>query len=341
MIKILITGGAGYIGSLLYLRLKNLGYDPIIYDNLMYKQKTLERINLILKERISVKEVLAADLKYINKIDYVHGDIRDEEKLSNLFRENNFEFVFHFAEIVGYFACEDKKEESYDVAVNGTRIIAKLCKEYNSKLIYNSSSSIYGFSPSEKDLDEEHEIKEIKDQYSKNKLECEKIIKEVDPDYVILRPATLGGLSLRLRPELLPNHFSYMGWLKRNISVSDSGHYRSVMDAKDLIEAYIIIISNFKKGIYNLGSLNLTKKEIVNIIKKMFDNVNIKMVENRGDVRNLKIDSSKFEKTFNFKSDKSFEEIILPVIDLFETKGDIIKPEFLNISMEEWKKLIE
>ncbi|MDD5177794.1 MAG: NAD(P)-dependent oxidoreductase [Candidatus Nanoarchaeia archaeon] len=342
MTQILITGGAGYLGSMLYLKLKELGYNPVIYDSLMYNQKSLERINLILREKINVAESLAADTRKTSKIDYINGDIRDKERLSKLFRKHNFDFVFHFADIVGYFPCEENKEESHEISTEGTRIIAELCREYNSKLIYNSSSSIYGLSKSENLIDEGYEIREIKDQYSKNKLECEKIIKEIDPEYVILRPATIGGLSPRARPDLLPNHFSYMVWLKRNISVSNPNHYRALIDIRDMMDAYINIINNFKKGTYNLGSLNLTKIEIINKIKELVEETNIKVVDDLGDVRNLKINSAKFEKTFGFKPKYEAEEMLLPVIDLLESKGDIItKQEFLNITREQWEKLLE
>ncbi|MDD5331868.1 MAG: NAD(P)-dependent oxidoreductase [Candidatus Nanoarchaeia archaeon] len=342
MTQILITGGAGYIGSMLYLRLKQLNHNPIIYDNLTYNQTSLERINAILKNRIPIKDALTINPKDYEKIDYVHGDIRDKEKLEGLFKKYNFDFVFHFADIVGYFPCEDQKDLSHEISTKGTKIIAELCKKHDSKLIYNSTSSIYGLSPTENLIDEDFEIKEIKDQYSKNKFESEQIIKELNPDHVILRPATVSGLSLRMRPDLLPNHFTYRAWLKRNLAVSDPGHYRAFIEINDMIDAYVLVLNNFKKGTYNLGSLNLTKLAVVNEIEKQFNNLKLSIVQNIGDKRNLKIDSSRFCKTFDFKPKRDFEDIIVPMINFLEKEGDFFnKKEYLNMTREQWKKLME
>ena len=355
MSKILITGGAGYIGSVLAIKLIKEGHDVVIYDSFLYENHiSLSIIDDILDNNISISEGLLKDYKEeeFKNFKLIEGDTRDNEKLKEVFSENKFDFVFHFAELVGHYICERNPVQTKEINFEGTKNIVDLASEKGSVLIYNSSSSVYG---SREDpslvLDEEGELfSDGLDNYCINKILSEKyIVGKENPNfkYVIFRPATVGGLSPRMRLTLLPNHFTYAGVIQNSLSLTEGNNYRAVIDVNDLTDAYMAVVNSeeIHKGIFNIGSYNMTKQEYLDGISKVIDTkMEIKAIGKVANERNMQISSEKFKKYYNFEASTSFEDMIKPLVELLRKNPEVFsKNNFkgvLNTNLEEWKMLL-
>ena len=358
--RILITGGAGYIGSLLAFNLIKKGYEITIYDSLFYDNGyVLNLLDNVLTNNLSVYQGLLTN-KYEGKLPknfknfkFINGDIRDKKLLEKIFSEGNFDFVFHFAELVGFYRCEKDKELTRDINFEGTKNLIDLAIKYNNSLIYNSTSSVYGSREDAKEILYENSqiVRDDLDTYCIYKLLIEDYILEKEKDnkdfkFIILRPATVGGLSLRMRLALLPNHFTYAAIVNKKLSLTKPNNYRAVIDIDDLIGSYLAIMKspNWKNGIYNIGNNNMSKKEYANEILKIDSNFKLGLVDNIGKERNLKISQEKFSKTFGFTPSKSFKETILPLVKMLKEKPEIFSENnfkgVLNEDPDEWNLLL-
>jgi nucleoside-diphosphate-sugar epimerase len=188
------------------------------------------------------------------------------------------------------------------------------------------------------------------DNYCRYKLKMENYIKnklKSNPNFkvIIFRPATICGPSIRMRLDLLPNHFSYCAVSSGVIRISQPKGYRAFMDINDLIEAYFKVLKrgSWKRLIYNIGHYNLTKIDCARVIQKIVS-CQIVLDPHVGDKRNLKIDCSAFEKEFNFKPKIKFEDTIKNVINWLKKNKKIIEKNnfagVLNTTPAEWQKII-
>lgn len=248
--KILVIGGAGYVGCILVPMLLKKGYGVHVFDNLMYGQCVL--------------------LNYFkNKnFDFVKADITDRKEVKKAMRE--MDFVVHLAAIVGGPACDMLPERAKQVNHGGTININKARK--NRPIIYLSTGSIYG------KLDHictENSPVNPLSLYSKTKHWAEKEVTHND-NYIIFRPATAFGLSPRMRLDLLINDFTYKAIKTNNLVVYERNAKRTFVHVNDFARAIVHAIENFdkmKNNIYNLGSekLNITKGKVAEKIKTLYD----------------------------------------------------------------------
>ena len=161
----------------------------------------------------------------------------------------------------------------------------------------------------------------------------------------MLRPATVWGVSPRMRLELMPNHFTYCALSKGIINISEPKAYRAIIDIDDIVEAYFAIMkqNNWPKLVYNIGNHNLAKIELAETIKSII-NCKISMVGGLGDLRNLQIDSSAFFKDFDYKPKNSFEDTVKKIGKWIKTnKKEIETSNFagiINTPRAEWLKII-
>ena len=163
--KILITGGAGYIGSHTLVELSSVGYEFMVYDNLSNSSKeALKRV-----ETITGKSV-----------EFVEGDIRDKKLLQEVFSKNSIDSVIHFAGLKVIGESVEKPLEYYDNNVNGTLTLLEVMKEYNcKKIVFSSSASVYG-DPKEVPITEEAQTGiGIANPYGRTKYFIEEILKDL------------------------------------------------------------------------------------------------------------------------------------------------------------------
>ena len=206
MPKIFITGGLGYLGSYLAKEALAKGYSVMLYDALIYEQDYRK----ILKEIESTKKPKA-------KLEYVIGDTRNTELLKKSIENFRPDFLFHLAELSSVWACNHNPAFTKDINYEASKGVIDIGERLKIPIIYNSTSSLYGNQKEMRLLDEKTTLPVPTDNYCKYKLKMEKYIKDRvknNPKFkiIMLRPATVCGISPRMRMELLPNQQPWRGW---------------------------------------------------------------------------------------------------------------------------------
>lgn len=250
--KILVTGGAGYVGSTLTPMLLEKGYFVRVLDNL----------------RAGSFGILPCFGK--ENFEFIKGDIRDLETIGKAVKD--MDFIVHLAAIVGFPACRKEPELSREINVLGTE---NMVKAANKKIpfIFASTGSSYG-KMLEKICTETTPLNPLTD-YGRQKAEAEEIVKK-NGQYAIYRFATGFGFSPRLRLDLLVNDFVWRALKEKNLIVYEKNFMRTFIHVKDMARSFIFAIENFTKlsgEIYNVGDdkMNYSKEDICNIIKKKID----------------------------------------------------------------------
>lgn len=275
--KIIITGGLGYIGRVLSKELQKEKIPYVIFDNNFY------------------------DLEHNNSYEKV--DIRNKEKLEELFKKYKADTIIHLAAIVGDPACLLDTKTALEINCIATRNIVELAKKYKKRIILASSCSIYGSESNSNNepLKEESKLYSV-DVYGLTKIQQEKIVTELSNDYCVFRLGTAFGQSPRMRYDLVINGFALKTAKKQPILVFGGNQYRPFTHIKDISRAFIHAYKNNLNGIYNLAGFNTTIKNLAYYFKKEF-NSKIEEYPYIQDPRNYIVDNSKLLKTgFKFKS---------------------------------------
>lgn len=250
--KILVTGGAGFIGSVLVPLLLEKGYFVRAVDNLMFNQFTLAPC-------------------FLNEnFDFLKGDIRDEKLMVKALKD--IDFIIHLAAIVGEPACQKDPNLCYSVNLQGTDLINRL-RDDSQKIIFASTGCIYG--KVEGVCTENSPFNQLFSDYSISKRKAEELIVKKG-NYVIYRFATGFGLSPRVRLDLMINNFVYQAIKNKALIVYEGDAKRSFIHVRDLARALVFAVENFqnlKNEVYHIGSenLNITKREIAQRIKEKVD----------------------------------------------------------------------
>jgi len=304
MTRILVTGGAGYIGSILIPLLLDNGYKVTAYDSLLYGGFSL--------------------LPFISKKDFLlnKNDIRDKESLSQAIKKNDV--IIHLAAIVGLPACSKDKRLARSINVQGTKNVVSSLSP-NQRLIHASTVSIYGASTG--DICNESSPLNPISYYAKTKTEAEKIILDFQ-NTICLRFATAFGVSPRMRLDLLINDFVYQAYVNKFLILFEKTYKRTFIHVKDISRNILFAIRNFdklKNSILNIGdnSNNYSKEEIALKIKKRIDYyLHFADIGEDEDKRNYSVSYEKIN-SFGFKTEKTVDEGIEELIkacQIFEFK---------------------
>jgi nucleoside-diphosphate-sugar epimerase len=276
-VKILITGGCGFVGTQL-LRILPKEYRITVLDNLMGYAGTFP------------------DKALPDTVHFIHGDIRDKLLMDNLVPQ--YDIVVHLAGIVGFPACRVNLDVSTDVNIRGTENVVNPLTR-SQKLIFISTFTLYGKQTSEV-VDEASNIKPLTE-YAEHKAAGELIVKKATCPWIILRPATAFGASDRIRLDLLPNTLIYEALVNKNIEVFQPNVMRPFIHVIDFARALLHCIegNTSKNTIYNIANpaLNIRKIELVQFIA---ENTDSKYTEIKGtdpDERDYWLSSEKFSKT--------------------------------------------
>jgi nucleoside-diphosphate-sugar epimerase len=244
--RILVTGGAGYIGSLLCPVLPDAGHEVILLDTLMFGVQPI--------------------LHFIThpKLEVVHGDIRDPRVVAPLAAK--VDAVLHLAAIVGYPACAADPTTAETTNVDGTRILIETLSA-SQMLVYAGTGSIYG--ECEAVATEETAINPLT-LYGRTKRDAERLV--VEKGGVGLRFATVFGVSPRLRLDLLVNDFCYQAYHHKQVILFEGHHRRTFLHARDAAAVYPFTLDHYaamRGDVYNVGAsaLNYTKVEVARAIK--------------------------------------------------------------------------
>ncbi len=306
MKKILVTGGAGYIGSKLCTEMINNGYKVTVVDRLDYSQHS---INHLLHNK---------NFKLIKR------DVREKKLIKSLIRTHNI--IIPLAGLVGAPLCEKNQNEAKETNYECIKYIVKNIKKQ--KIIYLNTNSGYGIGEKNKYCDEKSELKPIS-LYGITKCESEKEVIKLK-NYVCFRLATVFGYSYRMRTDLLVNNFTYKLFKNKKLSIFEPHFRRNFININDVVRGIIFSIENFSKmrgNIFNLGlsDANLTKIQLATKIKKILKNKSkIKKIKNRKDPdkRDYFVSNKKIEK-FGFKPAYSLEDGIKELKEIYINMGNV------------------
>ena len=249
--KIFITGGAGYIGSILIPQLLQREYDVTVYDNLTSGGDGI--IHNFLHPRFK----------------FIKGDILDKPLLWESMKGHDI--VIHLAAIVGYTACRKDEDYSYKVNHLGTRnVIDGL--DGKQLLLFGSTGSNYG--TIEGICTEESELNPLSI-YAKSKTLAEEEVLKYN-NSIAYRFATAFGISPRLRLDLLINDLSYSAFTQKYIAVYESHFMRTFIHINDIARSFIFAIEysdKMKNEVYNVGSwdMNYSKRDVCEMIRQKTD----------------------------------------------------------------------
>jgi nucleoside-diphosphate-sugar epimerase len=252
MRRILVTGGAGYIGSVLVPELLKSGYQVTVYDSLMFGGNSLFT-------------------NFINpNFSFVEGDIRDTKKLEPIVQSHDV--IIHLAAIVGYPACQKNQVLAKEVNLESTKRLVDMLRP-EQYILFGSTGSNYG-AVKEGICTEETPLNPLS-LYGETKTEAERYLIE-NSNSTAYRFATAFGLSPRLRLDLLINDFVNKAINQKYIVVYESHFMRTFIHVKDIARSFQFAIKNEKKmtgEIYNVGgnSMNYSKRDVCNLIQSKVD----------------------------------------------------------------------
>ncbi len=324
MNKILITGGAGYIGSMLTPQLLSNGYNVTVIDNFIYNQTSL------------------LDYCYDQKLEVIRGDCRDRNLMSKLIRElDNESFILPLAAYTGAPICDKFPLEAKSANLDAIKLILELREEFKKeneiKIIFPTTNSGYGVGGKgdqgeHKFCTENTPLNPIS-LYGRLKVEAEKCVLE-SGNSISLRLATTMGVSPRMRLDLLVNDFVYRAINDRFLVLFEPHFKRNYVHILDVTKAFIHCLKNFdqmKEEPYNIGlsDANISKWELCQEIKKIvpdFYFVEAAIGEDP-DKRNYIVSNEKIEKT-GWKADYSLQDTIRELIKGYQI---IKRNQFANI----------
>jgi len=311
MKNIVVTGGAGYLGSTLVKILLRNGYHVCVFDNLLHGGESL--------------------LGFWDEwgFDFIRGDILDEDKVSYAIRQ--CDAVVHLASIVGDPACS-RVENSHEINVEGSKNVIRACKKSKvGRLIFASTCSNYGNSGFEKNVvDESSPVKPISS-YARDKVEIEKLVLSSGVPSTVLRFSTLFGPSARMRFDLTVNEFVRDAFLKKSLEVFSPTSKRPYVHVFDAARAIVEILTSDCRHvcgeIFNVGKTtqNYSKYIIVAEIQKAIDNVDVTYTNKEDDGRNYFVDFSKLNKVIGFLATRDLNVGILEVLQILRA-GVISEP---------------
>ena len=244
--RLLITGGAGYLGSVLTRHLLIRGHQVTVLDNLIYHQTQTSLLQHC----------------YDDKFDFVHGDARDERALRPLLAQHDF--IIPLAAIAGAPACDRDPGMAESVNFGAIELLNRL-RSSTQSLIYPASNSGYGATTGDIPCTEETPLEPIS-LYGITKVRAESML--LDSQNVIsLRLATLFGVSQRMRLDLLVNNFTYRAVSDRFLVLYEAHFKRSYLHVEDAARAFCHCIDHFpgmRGEAYNVGldGANLSKLEL-------------------------------------------------------------------------------
>ena len=311
--KFIITGGCGYIGTNITKHLLEKGHRVTIIDNLWFVNKLKKNKNLkIIKE-----------------------DIRNFDKINI----KNTYAIIHLANIANDPTVELNPTLSWEVNVLASKLIADhAIKNKVKKIIFFSSGSVYGVKKEHK-VTEDLKLNPIS-VYNKTKMIAERVFLSYknNIDIKCLRPATVCGLSERLRLDVTVNKLTFDAFYKRKIFVDGGRQVRPNVNLKDIkrvVDHFLFSKKKFNNDIYNMGFENYS---ILKIAKKIQSKTGAKLIINKSiDIRSYRQDSSRLIKT-GFKPLFTVDNAIDELIEYFK-KNKKSKFGTQNFNLKKMKEL--
>lgn len=312
MQKVLITGGAGYLGSVLTEILLSKGYKVTVLDSLVYKQLSLTQFC------------------HNQNFNLVVGDVRNTQLLSDLVEAHDV--IIPLAAIVGMPAC--KKDPDLTVAVNYQQIddiVHFMWK--GQKLLVPNTNSQYG--SSDTIITEESPFNPLS-LYAQTKCDAEKAVLD-SGNGISLRLATVFGVSYRQRMDLLVNDFVYRAFTDEFLVLFESHFLRNYVHVRDVAKAFVHLIENYEtcnNNAFNVGltSANMSKLQLAQKVKEYVPNLVIieEQFKEDFDKRNYVVSNEKLERT-GWACDYSLDAGIPELLSAYKMISNFKNKDFTNL----------
>jgi len=307
---VLITGGAGYIGSFLTGELLRLGYHVTVVDELLFGGEAL--------------------LSYFpnQKFHFVKADVWEPRAIKKASRSDwaTPQAVIHLAAIAGFPACQAVgRQVAWRYNVESTQHVFEQAVELGvPRFIYISTYSSYGLSPEGKPISEDAPLNP-QSLYAETKVASERyLLGQSDSDCapLIFRPAHLYGLSPRPRFDMIVNQFVLDAYLRRELLIYQRGYSRSFVHIADAVAGILLGLQasedKIRGQIFNVGSDNgnLTKDEVVTLVLKRLPetHVNYKDLTFGGDMRDISVSFEKIRQELGFEAQLTVDDGVREVL---------------------------
>ena len=296
MTKVLITGGAGYLGSVITELLLQNSYDVTILDNMMYNQTSL------------------INFSHYKNFRFINGDVRDADLLGELVLQNDY--IIPLAAIVGFPACERDKELATQINYNHVKFVCDFAEQHDKRVVYPNTNSGYGIGENGV-CTEESPLNPIS-HYGVTKVKAEKEVLGIGG--ISLRLATVFGTSPRMRMDLLVNEFVYKALTDKSIVLFEKKFVRNFIHIRDVALVFKKMIEEYplhSGEVYNVGlsDANLTKQQLCEAIQDQIPSFQIFYNDNYEDpdkrdyiVSNQKLENNAWEPKYSLES--GIEELI-------------------------------
>ena len=320
--KIIVTGGAGYIGCHVVEELIKSGYQVTVIDRLSFDVNSLDSV-----EGHKNLTVIKEDLRNLNNLQ------------SHL---DGSEAVIHLAALVGEAACNISESDSISTNYDATIRLCDLARKSKvKKFIFMSTASSYGVQDTNEIANEKTKLNPVS-LYAKTKIDSENdLLKNFSDDIeiTIFRPSTVYGHSSRMRFDLILNHLVLDAFLKKEIKVFGPEMVRPLMWVGEPARVYKKVIesedSKFRSEIFNMGydNENYKKIDIAKMVQSnFFTNIDMQIIDKDKDLRSYRLDFSKMKKFFNLEPGSNLLKATRIIFDNISSKkyGDLESKKYYN-----------
>jgi nucleoside-diphosphate-sugar epimerase len=316
---ILITGGAGYIGSILTSELLRQNYQVTILDSLLFGGESI--------------------LPFMShpNFHFIKTDVTEPRAVRDAIKKDwqKPDAVIHLAGIVGFPACQAVgKQVSWKYNVEATKMVFEQSADLGvERFVFASTYSNYGLSPDGKPVTEESPLNP-QSLYAETKIAAEEYLlnqKDSSCAPLLFRFATLYGISPRTRFDLIVNQFVLEAFTKRQLIIYQRGYSRSFVHIRDIVRGIIMGLeaeqSKIRGQVFNLGTENgnYTKSDIVNLVLKRMPEtvVEYKDLTFGGDMRDITVSFEKIKRVLGFETTLDVDDGVREV--LFALKSGLIR----------------
>jgi nucleoside-diphosphate-sugar epimerase len=306
MSKVLIVGGAGYVGGYLTDLTLEQGHEVRVYDLLLYEDA------------------------FLKDVDFHYGDVLDRTTLKP--HLDWADTVVWLAALVGDPACALNPELTINTNVNSVK---NLVSDYSGRIIFLSTCSIYG---AQSGLLTEESPFDPLSLYAESKIAAEKVLMDAPNSTLIFRLGTLFGLSdtySRIRVDLVLNVLTIRAVQEGHMSVFGGHQYRPLLHVRDVATAVVPQISTTAKGVYNLHAENMTIIQLAERIQKLVPDARVDLTESSfQDARNYMVSSEKAKTELGFIPTWTVENGIQEIRDTIAAKRipRVNIPRFSNVA---------
>jgi nucleoside-diphosphate-sugar epimerase len=320
--NVLVTGGAGYVGSALVPKLLDAGHKVTVLDLYLYGDNVL------------------AEVRGNPNLREVKGDLRDAKTVADAL--TGCTAVIHLACISNDPSYDLDPDLGKSINFDAFRPLVRASKDAGVKrFIYASSSSVYGIKD-DPEVTEELPLEPLTD-YSKFKALCEKVLEEErEPGFVTctVRPSTVCGYAPRQRLDVIVNILTNHAVNRGRIRVFGGSQKRPNIHIADMVDLYLFLLQQpddkIDGGIYNAGYENHTLMELAEIVKKVVGGELPIDVEPTDDLRSYHVSSEKMRRELGFEPTHSIEDAVRGMVDAFRAgklPNSMEDPRYFNINL--------